>query len=44
MPKPKRIEQEIPLDRIFLHHENPRHEPYETQAQVIEWLCSNEEV
>ncbi len=44
MSKIKRIEQLIPLDRIFLHHENPRHEPYETQAQVIEWLCSNEEV
>ncbi len=44
MTKPKRIERSIPLDRIFLHHENPRHEPYETQSQVIEYLCSNEEV
>lgn len=44
MTKPKRIEKQIPLDRIFLHHENPRHEPYETQAQVIDYLCANEEV
>ena len=44
MAKPKRIEQSIRLGRIFLHHDNPRHEPYETQAQVIDWLCSNEEV
>ncbi len=44
MAKPKRVEQSISLDRIFLHHENPRHEAYETQSQVIEWLCSNEEV
>ena len=42
--KIKRIEKTIPLERIYLHHENPRHEPYETQAQVIEWLCTNEEV
>ena len=44
MNKDKRIERNISLDRIFLHHENPRHEPYETQAQVIDWLCRNEEV
>ena len=44
MSKTKRLERVIPFDRIFLHQENPRHEPYETQAQAIEWLCSNEEV
>ena len=44
MPKPKRIERLIPLERIFLHHENPRHKPYETQSEAIEWLCANEEV
>ncbi len=44
MLEPRRIERTISLDRIFLHHENPRHEPYETQAQVIEYLCGNEEV
>ncbi len=44
MAQPKRIERIIPSDRIFLHHENPRHEPYETQGQVIEYLCDNEEV
>ena len=35
---------EIPLDRIFLDHENPRHEPFDTQAEVIEYLCQDEEV
>lgn len=44
MTKPKRTEKIIPLDRIFLHLENPRHEPFEKQSQIIEWLCSNEEV
>lgn len=44
MPKTKRIERLIPLERIFLHNENPRHKPYEAQSQVIEWLCANEEV
>ena len=40
----KRMEYVVQLERIFLNQENPRHEPFETQAQVIEWLCSNEEV
>jgi len=40
----KRFEQTIPLDRIFLFQDNPRHKPCETQVQVIEWLCDNEEV
>ena len=44
MSKAKRTERTISLDRIFLHHENPRHEPYETQSQVIEYLCNSEEV
>lgn len=32
----------IAVDRIFLDHENPRHEPYETQAEVISYLCKDE--
>ena len=40
----KRTERTIPLDRIFLNLQNPRHEQYETQSQVITWLCNNEEV
>ena len=44
MSKPKRTECVIPLERVFLNYENPRHEPYETQSQTIEWLCTNEEV
>lgn len=44
MAKYKRTEKIVPLERIFLNHENPRHEPYETQAQVIEYLCRHEDV
>jgi len=44
MSAPKRTQQDIFLDRIFLHHENPRHERYDTQAEVIEYLCRNESV
>lgn len=34
----------VDLDRIFLDLENPRHEPYDTQSQVIEYLCKHENV
>ena len=34
----------ILVDRIFLNHENPRHEPYQSQAEVIEYLCKEENV
>ncbi|MGB9152815.1 MAG: hypothetical protein WCD70_06980, partial [Alphaproteobacteria bacterium] len=34
----------ISVDRIFLDHENPRHEPYKKQAEVIEYLCRDEYV
>lgn len=34
----------IPIDRIFLDHDNPRHEPYKSQAEVIEYLCKDEYV
>ena len=32
----------VDLDRVFLDHENPRHEPYDTQAEVIDYLCRDE--
>jgi len=32
----------IDVDRIFLDHDNPRHEPYATQAEVISYLCKAE--
>ncbi|AMG75463.1 hypothetical protein [Sphingopyxis granuli] len=35
---------EIDVDRIFLDQENPRHKPYETQSEVIEYLCSHESI
>lgn len=35
---------EIEIDRIFLDQENPRHKPYETQAEVIDYLCSHESI
>lgn len=44
MTIPKRTEDSISLHRIFLHHDNPRHEPYETQGEVIDYLCRNENV
>ena len=44
MNSPRRIEKTISIDRVFLHHENPRHEPYESQSQVIEYLCRHEDV
>lgn len=34
----------IPVGRIFLDFENPRHEPYKSQAEVIEYLCRDEYV
>ncbi|MGB5065925.1 MAG: hypothetical protein WBO29_00930, partial [Albidovulum sp.] len=37
-PRPVRI------DRVFLDLENPRHEPYNTQADAIEYLCRKENV
>lgn len=42
--KNSRTFKDISLDRIFLDHENPRHEPLERQAEIIEYLCRNEEV
>lgn len=40
--EPKMISVEI--GRIFLDLENPRHEPYENEAQVIDYLCRYENV
>lgn len=36
--------QRIPLQRIFLDVDNPRHEPLPSQSDAIEWLCSHESV
>lgn len=44
MTPPKRTEEEIFVDRVFLHLNNPRHEPYSKQAEVIEYLCRHENV
>jgi hypothetical protein len=35
---------EVEVDRIFLDQKNPRHKPYETQAEVIEYLCGHESI
>jgi hypothetical protein len=35
---------EVEVDRIFLDLENPRHETYELQSQVIEYLCRHENI
>lgn len=34
----------IAVDRIFLDQENPRHEPYQNQSEVIDYLCKDEYV
>lgn len=35
---------EVEVDRIFLDQENPRHKAYETQSEVIEYLCNHESI
>lgn len=34
----------VEIRKIYLDKENPRHEPYSTQAQVIEYMCNNEQI
>ena len=34
----------IEVERIFLYEENPRHEPIETEPEIIEYLCRDEQV
>ena len=34
----------VEVDRIFLREENPRHEPLESQDEIIEYLCKDEQV
>lgn len=34
----------VEVDRIFLYEENPRHEPIESQEEIIEHLCKDEQV
>ena len=34
----------IDVDRIFLYEENPRHEPIESQPEIIEHLCQDGQV
>ena len=38
------LAQMVDTDRVFLNLENPRHNPFETQEEVIEYLCSDEYV
>jgi hypothetical protein len=35
---------EVEVDRIFLDLENPRHDPYRLESQVIEYLCRHENI
>jgi hypothetical protein len=35
---------DVPVGRVFLYLENPRHEPVETEPQAIERLCATEDV
>jgi hypothetical protein len=34
----------IDIDRIFLYEENPRHERIESEPEIIEHLCKDEQV
>ncbi|WP_133139847.1 hypothetical protein [Legionella genomosp. 1] len=34
--------QMIKIDRIFLDLENPRHQPFSSEEQIIDYLCCNE--
>lgn len=36
--------ESIDIDRIFLYEENPRHEPIESEPEIIEHLCKDEAV
>lgn len=36
--------QRVPVGRIFLDLDNPRHEPYQNEDEVIEYLCTTEHV
>jgi hypothetical protein len=36
--------ESIEVDRIFLYEENPRHEPIESEPEIIEHLCKDEQV
>lgn len=36
--------ERIAVERIFLYEENPRHEPFETQDEIIDHLCKDEQV
>ncbi len=34
----------IDVERIFLYEENPRHEPIESEPEIIDYLCKDEQV
>ena len=36
--------ESVEADRIFLREDNPRHEPLESQEEIIEYLCKDEQV
>ena len=36
--------EQIEIKSIFLDLENPRHEPYQSQEEVIDYLCKNEHI
>ncbi len=40
----RRYQEAVEVDRIFLYEENPRHEPIESQEEIIEYLCKDEQV
>lgn len=42
--QPFHFVESVPVGRLFLAHDNPRHEPVETESEAIERLCNREDV
>lgn len=40
----RRLEMFIDIERIFLDLSNPRHEPFQTREEAIQYLCKHENV
>ena len=44
MAKAQRKIEIVPIGKLFLLPDNPRHEPLKTETEAIEYLCEKEEV
>ncbi|MCT6819484.1 MAG: hypothetical protein M3009_03295 [Bombella apis] len=39
-----RVEKNVKIDRMYLDWSNPRHDPFDSDAETIEYLCDNENI